>query len=90
MCGEPAFFQHVPCVAADREYAPFFDGVMAIEHECVWRLGDAAPVDDRLPIILASGFKPFDLEQSVRRRIKARRADFFFDLGIGNFERPNS
>ncbi|MGC1863178.1 MAG: hypothetical protein WA733_19200 [Methylocystis sp.] len=88
MSGEPALFQNLPGVATDRDYPSLFDGVVAVEREQMWRIRNAAPVNDGLSVVLAGGLEPVDLEQSVSRRIEARRADFLFDLGIGDLQRP--
>lgn len=88
MSGEQALFQNFPGVAAEREYPSLFDGVVAVEREHMWRIRNAAPVNHGLSIVLAGGLEPVDLEQSVPRRIEARRADFLFDLGIGDLQRP--
>ena len=69
-----AFLQHAESVAANWEDAAFLDPVMAVEHENVFRMRNAAPVDHGLSVILAGRFQPLDVEEPIGRGEEARLA----------------
>ena len=55
--------QHAPGVAAHRKDLAALDEVMAVKLEGFRLIGDAAFIDDRLPVILASRLEAVELER---------------------------
>ena len=87
---EASVMQHAPGVAADWEDTSSFDVVMPIKDKAMRVIGYRAAIDHCLPVILASGFQPVQLEQPISGRIKLDVADTSSQLGIGNIKRPVS
>ena len=87
MPAEPGVGQHAPRVAAHRKHLAALDEMMPVEREGIGLFGDAALVDHRLAVILASRLEPVELEQPVGGREEFRRAELLFDRLIGDADR---
>ena len=85
---EAGVLEHAPGIAADREYAPGFDVVVAVQTEPLRAVGHGAPVYHRLTVILAVIFQPFQLEQPVGGREEADVAQLCRQRRVGDLQRP--
>src|SRR3546814_16916351 len=67
--------QHPRTVSADRYDPACFEGMMFVEGEAVRLVGNSAPIDYGLAIVLAGRLKNGKLEQPVGGRVEFRFAD---------------
>ncbi|MEJ2518566.1 MAG: hypothetical protein P8Y82_11580, partial [Methyloceanibacter sp.] len=79
--------QHAPDIAAHGKHPVLLDQVMVVEDEHLRLFGNAAAIDDSLPVVLASGLEVIELEQPVGRREEARIAQLLAHFGIIDFDR---
>src|SRR3546814_4053205 len=64
--------QHPRTVSADRYDPACFEGMMFVEGGAVRRVGNSAPIDNGLDIVLAGSIKNGTLEQPVGCRVEYR------------------